>query len=131
RDSLEQAKLRGYTKNLSDRLVKSAQLRFAYMEGRGSNGGADSKDEPVVLLPGTSLLSIPELVPANFRCGVEVLNDNSTPMEFVVEILQAQLKLARAEAIAAMLEIHTRGGRLFPTANPGDAREIAETISAT
>ena len=65
-----------------------------------------------------SPLSIPELVPANFRCGVKVLNDNSTPTEFVVEILQTQLKLAYAEATAAMLDIHKRGGRLFPTVNP-------------
>ena len=77
-----------------------------------------------------SPLSIPELVPANFRCGVEVLNDNSTPMEFVVGILQAQLKLTYAESIVAMLDIHKRGGRLFPTANPADAERIAETISA-
>jgi len=59
-----------------------------------------------------SPLSIPELVPANFRCGVEVLNDNSTPTEFVVEILQTQLKLAYAEATAAMLDIHKRGGSI-------------------
>jgi ATP-dependent Clp protease adapter protein ClpS len=130
RDSLEQAKRRGYTKNLSDRLIQRAQSRFAFVEGRGANVGADNHDAPVVLPPETSLLSIPELVPANFRCGVEVLNDNSTPMAFVVEILQGQLKLAYAEAIAAMLDIHKRGGRLFPTANPTDARRIAETISA-
>jgi ATP-dependent Clp protease adapter protein ClpS len=130
RDNLEQAKRRGYMKILSDRLVQSAQSRFAVVEGRGAIVGADNEDAPVVLSPETSLLSIPELVPANFRWGVEILNDNSTPMEFVVEILQAQLKLAYAEAMAAMLDIHKRGGRLFPTANPADARRIAQTISA-
>jgi ATP-dependent Clp protease adapter protein ClpS len=131
RESLEQAKRRGYTKNLSDRLVQSAQSRFAFVEGRGAKADADNEDAPVVLPPGKSVLSIPELVPADFRCGVEILNDNSTPMQFVVEILQSQLKLAYAEAIAAMRDIHKRGGRLFPTANPADARRIAETISAT
>lgn len=50
-------------------------------------------------------------------------------MEFVVEILQDQLKLAYAEAVAAMLDIHKRGGRLFPTASPIEARRIAEAIS--
>ena len=130
RDSLEQAKRRGYTKSLSDRLVQSAQSRFAFFEGRSANVGAHQEDLSVVLPPGTSLLSILELVPGDFRCGIEVLNDNSTPMEFVVEILQAQLKLAYAEAVAAMLDIHKRGGRLFPTANLADARRIAETMSA-
>jgi hypothetical protein len=48
-----------------------------------------------------------------------------------VEILRAQLKLAYAEAIAAMLDIHKRGDRLFPMAHPADARRIAETIVAT
>jgi ATP-dependent Clp protease adapter protein ClpS len=130
RDSLEQAKRRGYTKNLSDRLVQSAQSRFAFVEGRGASVGADNEEASVVLPPGTSLLSIQELVPANFRCGVEILNDNSTPMEFVVEILQSQLKLAYAEAIPAMLDIQKKGGRLFPTVNPADAQRIAEAISA-
>jgi ATP-dependent Clp protease adapter protein ClpS len=130
RDSLEQARRRGYTKNLSDRLVQSAQSRFAFVEGRGASLGADNEDLPVILSPGTSLLSVPGLVPANFRFGVEILNDNSTPMEFVVEILQAHLTLAYAEALTAMLDIHKRGGRLFPTANAADAHRIAETISA-
>jgi ATP-dependent Clp protease adapter protein ClpS len=131
RDCAEQAKRCGYTKSLSDRLVRNAQSRFAFLEGRGADIPADIENVPIVLPPGMSLLSIPEFVPANFRCGVEILNDNSTPMDFVVESLQAELKLARADAITAMLDIHKRGGRLFPTADPADARRIAETISAT
>lgn len=131
RECLEQAKRRGYTNSLGDRLVRSAQSRFAFLEGRGADIPADINNVPIVLPPGTSLLSIPEFVPANFRCGVEILNDNSTPMDFVVEILQAELKLPHAEAITAMLDIHKRGGRLFPTADSADARRIAETISAT
>jgi ATP-dependent Clp protease adapter protein ClpS len=126
RDNLEQAQRLGYTKGLSDRLIQSAQSRYAFVDGRGVN----DEDVPVVLTSETSLLSIPESVPADFRCGIEILNDNSTPMEFVVETLRDQLKLTHADAVAAMLDIHKRGGRLFPTANPADARRIAESIAA-
>jgi hypothetical protein len=35
-----------------------------------------------------------------------------------------------AEAILAMLDIHKKGGRLFPTVSPADAQRIAEAISA-
>ena len=129
RDCLEQAKRLGYAKSLSDRLIQSAQSRFGFIEGRGSKSGTDNDNEPVVLPPETSLLSIPELVPPNFHCGVEVLNDNSTPMDLVVEILQDQLKLTYSEAITAMLDIHRRGGRLFPTASLADARRLAEAFS--
>lgn len=79
-------------------------------------------------LASPKLLSIPEFVPPNFHCGVEILNDNATPMKFVVEILQVELKLAHAEAITAMLDIHKRGGRLFPTASLADAQRITENI---
>jgi ATP-dependent Clp protease adapter protein ClpS len=127
---LEQAKQLGFRKSLADRLIQGSRARFAFFHGRGSDARADGRDESVILPPGTSLLSVPELVPAGFRCGIGILNDSSTPMEFVVEILHAQVKLTSAEAIAAMLDIHRTGGRLFPTDNYGDACRIAEAIHA-
>ena len=48
--------------------------------------GLDIKpdDESRVFSPKTCLLTIAELVPAGFHHGVEILNDRTTPMAFVV-----------------------------------------------
>jgi len=54
---------------------------------------------------------------------VVLLNDDYTPMEFVVEILQSFFYLARSKATQIMLHVHTRGKGVcgvFPY-------EIAET----
>jgi hypothetical protein len=46
------------------------------------------RPEPgVVFPPETDLLSIAELVPSGFVHGFEILNDNTTPMQFVVDAL--------------------------------------------
>jgi hypothetical protein len=52
-----------------------------------SNGGGAPPS--VILSPETSLLTLPNFVPPGFKCGVEVLNDDATPMEFVVSMLSA------------------------------------------
>lgn len=71
-----------------------------------------SSAPPVVFPPETSLLSVQELVPAGFKHGVEILNDDRTPMEFVVSVLGTHLGLSRTDAIKNMLKVHTRGGVL-------------------
>ncbi|MCU7850875.1 MAG: ATP-dependent Clp protease adaptor ClpS [Candidatus Thiodiazotropha sp. (ex Monitilora ramsayi)] len=68
----------------------------------------------LVFEPETSLLSIEELRPSGFSTGIEILNDNTTPMEFVVFMLTKHLGIKQDEAISLMLEIHTRGGLLIP-----------------
>jgi ATP-dependent Clp protease adaptor protein ClpS len=78
----------------------------------------------------TSLLSRPEFVPAGFGYGVEILNDNGTPMEFVVSVLQAHLGLTRLDAARSMLAIHSRGGALFPLPSQAEAHRIAEAVTA-
>ena|SRR5699024_4868490 len=40
---------------------------------------------------------------------VVVLNDDYTPMEFVVEVLQRFFSLSRDRATSIMLHVHTRG----------------------
>lgn len=40
---------------------------------------------------------------------VVILNDDYTPMEFVVEVLQRFFSLSRDKATSIMLHVHTRG----------------------
>lgn len=83
---------------------------------------------PVLLPRGVSLLDDPNSVPAGFAHGVEILNDDTTPMEFVVRVLEKHFGLAEREAVRAMLEIHGRGGILMATATEEQASTIAEAI---
>jgi ATP-dependent Clp protease adapter protein ClpS len=77
----------------------------------------------------TRLLSKPGFCPPDFVTGLELLNDNTTPMEFVVGVLERHLGLDRAAAIPLMLEIHHKGGVLLPVAEPRSAQAIAQAIS--
>ena len=79
-----------------------------------------------VLPPGTSLLSLPDFVPPGFTQGIEILNDNTTPMEFVVAVLSAHVGLSTEESVHMMVRIHTRGGALIPTASLVDAQRVAD-----
>jgi ATP-dependent Clp protease adapter protein ClpS len=83
-----------------------------------------------ILSAETSLLAHPDRVPAGFTQGVEILNDNVTKMDFVVSVLSAQLGLSFEAASRTMLEIHTHGGALLPTASSADAERIAAQITA-
>jgi ATP-dependent Clp protease adapter protein ClpS len=92
-----------------------------------SSGGAAPSS--VILPLDTSLLSLAEFVPLGFQCGVEFLNDNATPMEFVVSVLSSHLGLNRREAIRIMLTIHSKGGALLPT--PSRAAAAAAALAIT
>ena len=77
---------------------------------------------------GTGILEAPAKPtlkkPSLYR--VTLLNDDYTPMEFVVEILQVFFGMSREKATQVMLTVHTRGKAtcgIFP-------RDIAETKSA-
>lgn len=54
---------------------------------------------------------------------VVLLNDDYTPMEFVVHILQKFFRLQHEEAVRVMLEVHTQGAGVAGTYTA----EIAET----
>ncbi len=55
--------------------------------------------------------------------NVVLLNDDYTPMEFVVHILEYFFGLSREDAIRVMLKVHTQGKGLCGQYS----REIAET----
>ncbi len=54
---------------------------------------------------------------------VVLINDDYTPMEFVVDILESVFRMERTRATQVMLEVHTRGKGVCGVYN----FEIAET----
>jgi ATP-dependent Clp protease adapter protein ClpS len=84
-----------------------------------------------VFPPDTSLLRMDGFVPAGFSCGIEFLNDNRTPMAFVVAVLQNCMGLSETNATRMMLEIHTKGGALIPMASIEESKRVVELVSST
>ncbi len=89
---------------------------------------AGDEDEPLGPDSDTGVLEAPAKPkikkPPLYR--VVLLNDDYTPMEFVVEVLQTFFGLDREKATQVMLAVHTQGKAtcgIFP-------RDIAETKSA-
>ncbi len=89
---------------------------------------ASGDDEPVQPGRGTDVLEAPVKPklkkPPMYK--VIMLNDDYTPMEFVVEVLQVFFGMNREKATQVMLAVHTIGKGtcgIFP-------RDIAETKSA-
>jgi len=68
--------------------------------------------------------------PAGFKCGIEILNDDRTPMEFVVSVLRKAAGLSETDAIRTMLEIHVKGGVLLTMASMDEARRVADGVTA-
>ena len=85
-----------------------------------------------VFPPETSLLWMKGFVPAGFLSGIEIMNDNLTPMEFVVSGLQNCVGLKETDAIRTMLEIHRKGkgGILLPMRSFEESRRVAELVTA-
>lgn len=86
-------------------------------------------DASATFSPKASLISLHGFVPDGFEVGVEILNDNSTTMEFVVHALTKHLKLPHEKAIEMMLTIHKKGGLLIPLETYELAQEVSSEIS--
>ena len=67
--------------------------------------------------------------PDGFSAGIELLNDDTSPMELVVEMLERFGGLDREAALAAMMTIHRQGGLLLPLPNLAIAELAAESIT--
>ena len=87
-----------------------------------------SDEDPAEPGHGTEVLEVPVepklKKPPLYK--VVMLNDDYTPMEFVVEVLQVFFGMSREKATQVMLAVHTTGKAtcgIFP-------RDIAETKSA-
>jgi ATP-dependent Clp protease adapter protein ClpS len=83
-----------------------------------------------VFPPGTGLLSIDELIPDGFTTGIEILNDNTTPMLFVVTMLVRHLHLTQEHAIDRTLAIHETGGLLIALPDMASAECVAAAITS-
>ena len=77
-------------------------------------GAVFGSRKEIVLDPSTHLSEFSEFVPRGFANGLELLNDQSTPMLFIVEELSKHLGVTLHEAAKIAWEIHTRGGALVP-----------------
>jgi ATP-dependent Clp protease adaptor protein ClpS len=62
--------------------------------------------------------------------GVEMLNDDFTPMEFVVDVLSRHFGMARLEAIRMMLHVHVNGSAILPQASMAQATQLAASANA-
>ena len=83
-----------------------------------------------VFPPDACLLRMEGFSPAGFSCGLELMNDNLTPMAFVVSVLQNFAGLNENEAMHLMLEVHKKGGVLFPMASFDESKRVAELVTA-
>lgn len=90
----------------------------------------DLSAPPKHLPEGTRPSNVPKMVPLGFITGLEIVNDDKTPMEFVVGTLDRHLGMPRADAVALMLQIHGSGGALVPLASMERAQALAAQIEA-
>jgi ATP-dependent Clp protease adaptor protein ClpS len=63
-------------------------------------------------------------------CGVEILNDDFTPMEFVVDVLLRHFGMERLEAIKVMLHVHINGNAILRQASMAHATQLAASANA-
>jgi ATP-dependent Clp protease adapter protein ClpS len=90
----------------------------------------DFYTQSTILPSGTKLASLDAMRPAGFVTGIEIMNDNTTPMEFVVAMLVQHLAMDWDTAIALMLKVHGEGGTLIPIEGIEAAQAIAAAITA-
>jgi ATP-dependent Clp protease adaptor protein ClpS len=88
-----------------------------------------SEDVTVVFPPDTSLLSVDGFMPEGFATGLEILNDRTTPMDFVIAVLTKNLEQEREQAVKTMLAIHRTGGLLLALPSYERAEAIAQAIT--
>lgn len=86
----------------------------------------------------TAALSIPEghhfyCLPRSdgraFEHGIELLNDDTTPIVFVLRVLEEEARLSHGDASVASALCHEKGGIIVPMASLQHAIETADRIS--
>jgi hypothetical protein len=92
---------------------------------------ATSADQSPIVPQDTILLKRPGFRPPGFVHGIEILNDRSTPMEFVVTSLMTHLGLTKDQAIVKMLDIHNTGGTHRPAERERGAENSRRCFSGS
>jgi ATP-dependent Clp protease adaptor protein ClpS len=82
------------------------------------------------ILQGSGHAAAGQFTPDGPQFGVEIFNDDKTPMEFVVNVLHDNLGLSYDSAVAVMLHIHNRGSVLLPIEDQSHAERVASAIAA-
>lgn len=115
--------------SLGPRTDGAALWQLAMHQWRGApHPLAEQMAASPVFDPATGLLDIQGFAPEGFRHGIEILNDDTTPMEFVVDMLHRHAGLDKQAAADAMLAIHQRGGLLLPLQGRAAADAVAAAI---
>lgn len=99
-----------------------------HVTGRGPHPLSEQHAASPVFHPDTRLTTIDGMIPPDFEVGVEILDDDRTPMEFVVAVLESHLRLDHESAVAATMRIHKHGGQLFPLVDRIRAEEVASGV---
>lgn len=76
---------------------------------RPPRAGGGGNDERTVREPGLAVEEATPKVRQPPLYNVVLLNDDYTPMEFVVDVLEKFFRMDRSGATRVMLEVHTRG----------------------
>jgi ATP-dependent Clp protease adaptor protein ClpS len=84
-------------------------------------------------LKGGTVVHTPDASPSeglgDIKHGVELLNDNETPMDFVVATLELYLRMDRQTAVKTMLAIHTQGRSVVAVDSTADAIRLSRAIT--
>lgn len=113
---VEKAAALGLRDDWGDRMMQATQPRFAF-----TDGGV------VAVQPPPPEAGLP---PATGTYRVELLNDDKTPMEFVVELLEQVFDHKGAQAIRTMLAVHDQGSGVCGRYDEAEARTRMERATA-
>lgn len=59
---------------------------------------------------------------------VAIENDDTTPMEFVVQVLTSYFDMNYKDAVACMIRVHTEGSADIRTTNSADAKRLVAKV---
>ena len=78
--------------------------------------------------PGMNYLIVGLFDASEFNHAIELLNDDSTPMPFVVSTLNEHAGLSESDALVAMSICHAKGGVLIPMPSLETAQSVSIKI---
>lgn len=117
-------------KSRQERSATDGYLLWTLVVNKLSGRQYSWPDTSATFPPETRLRDLDGFTPAGFTIGIEILNDNSTPMEFVVATLSTHLQIAEDEAIRMMLDIHKKGGLMIALPTQEHATMVARAIAS-